>query len=711
MTLLDSKRAKRREYDQRRQGSRSGPRTSHGKKKSKFDLGNFLCWDGEGLQKGEKQVYGLLANSNHDFWIDTNGLSTVNCLYALTDPVYPNTTTHVCFGASYDVNMMLGDIPEHLLRQLHKGHKRGIRWREFDLEYRPRKSLTVRRYKAEERDGRVYRFYDHQKHSTILEKSVILYDCFGFFQKKFVGVLNEWFAGTPLANKYRVVIDDIILGKQKRGQFTEDEVKTFVLPYCLSECEALKDVMQLLHGYLTEAGLVLSRWDGAGAVAAALLKLHNIKEHIKRGPKLEYAAEPSYVTLASEFAYYGGWIEAYKFGHIDHEVYHGDIKSGYPAEEVKLQSLMHGSWKIHDFGRFLPAKEVEELLRSLPSFFVAHIEWECPDRYVYLPCPFSWRNKIGNVSRPLQGRGWQWSPEVLAAMDVCPDVQIKVRRIYSFHPSEEVYPFKFIEDIYRSRAEHKRLKKGMEKVEKLEMNSTYGKLAQSLGYDEETGLKPPYHCLTYAGLITSGTRAKILRVVMQHPESIISIATDGVYSLSPLDLDIGDGLGQWEYTVHKSMTLVQSGVYWYSTEEDGEIKESHYYRGFNDDTIKREDVINAYKTAKLSLPVETTRFITLGAAIGLNDFSKWRTWRTIKRELDLWMQHSSKRVWYGEQHPLDPLIFISRAKQVNPEFFKLYPEHLESHQYQFDWNDPPVDGQSFREFVEDMFTMELSGDE
>lgn len=709
MSEFDVRKENRRLYDKGRK--RSGKRTKNGPKKSKFEYAKFLAWDGEGLQKGNQQVYGLLANSNGDYWIDTNGLSTLSCLYALTDEGYTNNTTHVAFGSSYDVNMMLRDVPEQILRELHAGNGR-VRWREFDLEYRPRKSFTVWRYRMEERDGQVYRVFNKRANSYILEKTVTLWDTFGFFQKKFVSVLQEWFAGTPFEDKYRPVIDDIKLGKQRRGEFTETEVRTFVLPYCLSECEALRDIMGILHGYIVEAGLVLNRWDGAGAIAAALMKKYEIKSYIRRGPNLDIAAEPSYVTLAAEFAYYGGWIECFKFGDIKRLIYHYDIRSAYPDKSRKLLSLMHGTWKQYIFGNYLPVEDIEVFLRNLPSFFVAHIEWRCPDKYNHLPCPFSWRSKQGNVSRPLHGRGWQWSPEILACMDCYPDVEIKIIRVYAFEPSENIYPFSFLENIYRSRAEHKRQKKGVEKVEKLEMNSTYGKTAQSLGYNEARKRKPPYHCLVYAGLITSMTRAQILRAVSQHPDKIISIATDGIYSLEPLDVCISDNLGDWEFTLHESMTIVQSGFYWYSTRnEKGEIEESHYYRGFNEGSVSRQDVVRAYQMGELELPVETTRFITLGAAMGLNDFSTWCTWRTARRMLDLWTQKSGKRVWLGELDPLDPDIYISRTKSISPQMLFTNPEAIESNKYTFDWDGEEFDGQPARLLAEEMFEQELCTDE
>lgn len=677
-----------------------------GEKKSKFTTGKFLAWDGEGLQLGDTQVYGLLANSNGDYLIDVEGLSTQKCLDFLTSDKYTKNTINVCFGASYDVNMMLRDIPELLLRQLHKGN-RFVCWDRYELEYRPRKSFTVRKFKVEERNGKIYRCFDHKKKKYIFERVVTLWDCFGFFQGKFVKVLREWTQGTEYEQTYKEAISDIENGKQKRGQFSQDEVESFVLPYCLTECRALEDIMHILHRYLQEANLVLSRWDGAGAIAAALLKREGIKKHIRIGAKLEVEAYPQSVIEASEFAYFGGWIEAYYIGNIDKSIFHYDLISAYPSANVELPSLTMGHWETIKIGNMLPIREIQKLMDSFPSYWVGHVEWS--NGPLYGPGPFSWRNRLGTVTRPVQGRGWQWSPEILAVMKLFPRLNLKIGDIHFFVPDENcVKPFLFIKEIFELRKKLKSEGKGVQIVYKLAINSVYGKLAQSLGYDLERDLKPPYHCLIYAGLITSITRAKILEAVMQSPLSIVSIATDGIYSMKPLDLDVGTNLGQWEFTEHESMTLVQPGFYWYST--NGKIQ--HYYRGFNEGCICRKCVIRAYENSMQSIDLETTRFITLGAAIGLNNFKLWRTWRTQDRTLDLLMEQSSKRTWKGEVFPGYPDIKMTRNRVYDPKTFIDNPELLESKKYEFEWDETREsgkwDGQSERVIMEEMFHMELS---
>lgn len=680
-----------------------------GTHQSKFSAANFLAWDGEGIQKDDDtQVYGLLANSNGDYIINPDGLSTQDCLDFLTSDEYPDNTIHCCFGASYDVNKMLRDLSEEQLRSLHKGNDRVI-WNEYELEYRARKSFTVRKFKLEERDGLYYRCFDEKTNHYIFEKSIDLWDVFGFFQKKFVSVMKEWITGTRFEYRYKDVIKDIEEGKEKRGNFDIGEMESFVLPYCLNECEALRDIMHILQEYLDEAKLVLSRWDGAGAIAAAALKYFNVKQHIRIGEHLEEEPYPPEVMLAAEFAYFGGWIEAFMFGNIEWPVYHYDIRSAYPSATVDLPSLTMGCWDIIESVNALTLDELMPIIKTFPSYWIAHIEWSGGP--IYGPGPFSWRNKKGNVTRPVQGRGWQWSPEILAAYELYPDMKFKIDKIYYFIPNEDnVKPFAFVAQAYELRKQMKAADKGIEKVYKLYLNSLYGKLAQSLGYNQERGIKPPYHCLVYAGLITSITRAKLMRAVMQKPLAIISVATDGIYSLEPLDLDEGEGLGQWEFTKHESMTIVQPGFYWFSTNG----KESHYYRGFNEKCIKRQDVIDALKAGKYYIDIPVTRFVTIGAAIGLNNFKVWGQWRKKDRTLDLAMVHNAKRKWRRETFPGNPDIKIARVRMVNPKQYLLRPELLESTKYSFEWDEEDQsywEGQRARTIAEEMFAMELATDE
>ena len=79
---------------------------------------------------------------------------------------------------------------------------------------------------------------------------------------------------------------------------------------------------------------------------------------------------------------------------------------------------------------------------------------------------------------------------------------------------------------------------------KLTLNSLSGKAAQSIGGSETN--PPRTACPWYAAATTAGTRRRVMEAALQNPHAIVQFSTDGVVSLAPLNLDIGEGLGQWE---------------------------------------------------------------------------------------------------------------------------------------------------------------------
>lgn len=607
-------------------------RSSGSRMASKFDIGSFLCWDGEAIEPNynNKQVYALLVNSDGDYWSNPDGLSTEDCLNALTDDAYHNYRIDVCYGASYDINQFLKDIPESDLRILHKSEEidielesgkvvtdKGIWYKNFKIrEYIPHKCFTVSKYAVNIHD----RWRKNKAGKWVMEpiKTVTLWDVTGFFQGKFVEVFEKWVKGENEYPAYQDKIEKIQDGKIRRGSFTLEELETFVLPYTLLEVECLLHLMNLLHRYLVECDIKVKRWDGAGACASAVLEREKVKEHID-GNLL-----PEPVTLAAEYAYFGGRFESFMVGPVG-DAYHYDINSAFPSEQVKLPSLV-GTWNIIDTtGDFTPFRDVLQTLKEVVDrggIFLAHIDYGIPaSEHIR---PFLHRTSRGMVVTTTQGQGWYYHPEVLVAMEkLHPNGWIDFDKIYYFVPNNDVKPFAFMQRAYDLRKEWKKQGKGAEKVLKLgALNSVYGKLAQSAGYDKRKGKKPPFHNILLAGLITSGIRARMYLAGMQAPMSIISFAADGIYSKVPLDLPCGDSLGTWEYTYHPEMVIVQAGFYWYI--KDG--KWLSYYRGFDQDSITREQVLEAWSRGDPSVQGTVTRFRTLGSCVALNDFSMWRTW-------------------------------------------------------------------------------------
>jgi DNA polymerase type B, organellar and viral len=636
---------------------------------------DFIAIDGEGVTRsdGVTHDYVLLCASTGERISNPDGLSTADCFTFLIELAkrYPHAI-FVCFGASYDINQMLRDVPKNKLQELWKGqgnsygtdNKRSTTYKDYALEYRKRKSFTIRKYGNPKFIEKTTRHKDGTTSVNWVPNfvaSLVLWDVIGFFQGRFVDVLGDKKAGyfndllqgdcIVFPDGYTVDLARMKNMKNKRGSFTVEELESDILPYCMEEVETLARLMERLRAYLLEAGLQLARWDGAGACAGAMLKRENIKDymHEKIPDKALYHAQLC--------AYSGGRIELGMFGVYIGAVYNYDINSAYPNGMQYLPALTNGMWRR---------------IKGYPTrpYSLIHVHWDFAEDLPYYP--FFLRDNNGSIFYPCFGKGWYWKVEVDAALRVYKSGKlstdnnkgtIEILEAWEFAPYDEsVKPFAFIPKVFEQRAEWKKRKCAAEKVLKLGINSLGGKTAQSLGGSADN--PPPYHNIGWAGYFTAYTRAMIFDAIMQAPDKVIAIATDGIFSTVPLHVPLGDGLGHWGEKIGDGIVAVQAGVYWTLTKLDAppteeELTSQHanetylhyqgiwyktapHYRGFDQGSITPAMVLNAWEQcyqegiSNATLPVHITRFVTLGSALANPDlWQYWRTWRTAPRELDL----------------------------------------------------------------------------
>jgi hypothetical protein len=281
-------------YNARKRSGKSGKRLS------KFARGAFIAWDGEGVTTPDGiHRYVMLMNSLGDRYVNPDGISTYAALSMLADiGARERGSIHVAFASGYDVNMILGDCSPGQLRRIWAGAWTAVCNGAFVIQYRPRKSFSVRRWG--------------------MKRSTVLWDTFGFFQSSFVSAVEQYLG------KDWPDLKMIAAQKQLRSSFTLADTDA-VSVYCRAECTTLVAVMQKLHGYMGDAGLQVSRWDGAGAVAAALLKREGASAHISR-------AVPTEVQTAARHAYAGGRSELIRYGYAPEQpIFHYDINSAYPT--------------------------------------------------------------------------------------------------------------------------------------------------------------------------------------------------------------------------------------------------------------------------------------------------------------------------------------------------------------------------------------------
>jgi hypothetical protein len=548
----------------------------------------FIGVDGEAWNEDGEHRYVLLAASCGQWAFDPNGLSTYRCFEFLLN--LPKKAVKVGFGWNYDINMMLRDLPlDKLVRLWKEGF---VRWDTYYLEWIPGKTFLVKG------GGR----------------SCKVYDVFGFFQTSFVKALKKWNFPVP---------PDMEAMKQSRSQF-DSAMKQAIIEYCLDECRSLVDLMDALEIALTEVDLHVSNWVGAGAIASSLMKKHGVKEHH------EYESAWPELEIPILTAYFGGRVELFQAGEFP-RLWDYDISSAYPSIALELPSLSEGEWQWED--HYDPSLQ----------YVIWDCQWHLDNS---LLCPFPVRRK-GSIYYPRNGSGWYHSAEVKAAQKLTGN-RIIVSGGWRFKPASNELPFSFITKTYNDRVDLKREKHAGEKCLKLGLNSIYGKLAQGVGYQ---GSAPLFQSFFWAGMITAGTRARVLEVAMTDIDSLVMIATDGIFFKSDPQVPISDGLGGLELTEYVDAFVAQPGVY-QATDSEGEVFGKS--RGFFTKEINFDDLRDGYKKYGTDYvgEYESERFCGFGFALTSHNIDIWRTWNRSTRKLSL--TPNRKFVEFGQAHLVPP---------------------------------------------------------
>jgi len=457
----------------------------------------------------------MMASSDGDRVEAKTGLSTRACLDFLLD--LGTRDVRVCgYYLSYDWTMILRDLPDESIFCLLRPELRArskeqgggfdrIHWEGYTLHF-----LAGAMWLGDPEGRRV-----------------TVWDLGKYYQGPFVDALDAWDLAPDVREHIRAM-------KLRRSQFTWRSRKK-ILAYCLAECRALAELATCLEQAHLDAGLKPRSWHGPGSTAGTLLARHSIGE--KRG------VAPPEVTAAAAVAFFGGRAEISCNGVIKRPVYALDITSAYPFHALTLPCLEHGRWE---------RVRSERRLRDHAHALCAGGIDRCKADWGPLPI----RLPSGSIVFPRGGgTGYWWRDEWLSAQE-WPHSRMRFDHAFVLRCECECQPFSFIREVFEERL---RVGKntGAGKILKLAMNSVYGKLAQTVGSGQ-------YASRIWAGMITSGTRAQVMDLMRDHKrlDSIVMVATDGVFSTEPREVGPLQ-LGGWERTDHPTgMTLVRPGIYW-----------------------------------------------------------------------------------------------------------------------------------------------------
>jgi hypothetical protein len=595
----------------------------HGKGKQvvTYDKREFIAWDGEGWTDHSADpdcpanngggcaglhcphYYCLFGNSRQpELAIRAESLATRACLQSMLSAAraYPHAI-HIGFAFSYDVNMILRDLPRENMVELRE--KTVTEWKGYRIEHIPKKWFSV--------SGK----YCGKK------VSIRIQDIFSFFACSFVKALKGWNVGTASE------IEEISSGKDSRNSFKLSDLDSHIVPYWTKELALLVDLANQLRQILYSANLKITGWYGPGNIATFLYKKHGTAEQMD-----QQLARP--IITAAQYAYAGGRFEGFKAGYHDGPVYSADINSAYPYALSQMPNLRTGHW------RHIPAGDVADFLLST-RVGLYKVEYRFNRTVVEkarregFPLPLFHRRQTGHVWYPEASSGWYHAPEFKILMDMWEGSQGRLFAKFEIYEAwiyedDGTSPFAWVSEMYDQRLEWKRQGNPAQLALKLGINSLYGKLAQRIG--SKDGKAPQWHQLEWAGAITATCRSMLYDVALENWETLIGVETDGIYCTQPirgLEGSTGDTLGAWGLEDYSGMLFIQNGVYWLR-DSNGNWKPPKT-RGIPQSHMDIGAAMSALRSGE-DLVASQQYFIGYGTALhhgkSRGTMPRWNTWTT-----------------------------------------------------------------------------------
>jgi DNA polymerase type B, organellar and viral len=435
----------------------------------------------------------------------------------------------------------------------------------------------------------------------------------------FINAYEKWVGPIP---------DIIKIGKAGRKSFHISELDE-IYKYWSVEIQLLQELATELRKRVYNAGLRITQWHGPGALSSYAMNDHKIGQHM--------TVCNDDIREAARYAYAGGRFELFKLGRIQGPVWSLDINSAYPEAISLLPSLSDGRWN-HVVN---PSR--------IAKFGIYRIRIRKFGGLVHAPGPVFHRDREHNITFPWHSDGWYYSPEARIVQQVGGEILEGWEYLDS-----KIKPFSWVPEMYQIRKDWQTRGISAERALKLCLNAMYGKLAQRIGWDEETKRIPRWHQLEWAGWVTSFTRAKLYNLIMKIPwENLIGVETDGIYcTIPPEEIGITNSteLGGWGISKYDELLYIQSGLAWLRQGEHWSDKRRgldpcsaeprHSPRDcdcegtFNLQSC--EELLKGLRANTVWDPYigNTSRFVGLGSALASRDpIHRHRVWETREREI------------------------------------------------------------------------------
>lgn len=547
----------------------------------------FVGVDGEGVNVAGRHEYLLLCVGDRVLHNKGRPLRTWECLEHLLETA-GDGRLYVGFAFGYDVNMILRDVDRDALARLWKEGETTYRapdGTEYLLHYRPTKWFQVARIKDFERVGDRWR--------PRCDPGFRVSDLFGFCEQSFVKTLRNWQVCTDEE------VTQVEVGKANRELFHVKQLPS-ITDYCKLECRLIGDLGEKIRQCTKGAGIQTLGWYGPGALSGGWLKQINFKRALDTS---------GIMSDLERRAYFGGRTEIYRQGPLDN-AHCIDLRSAYPWSMVDLPTMASGRWF--------------ETIEMSP-YALYYVKWKAGNDCL---APFPVR--VGTDARIVyqrEGEGWYHSIEVQAAIRCGFDLSIE--RGWAFEPATDERPLAGLAELYERRVEYQKAKDPRQFVLKLMLNSVYGKLCQSQGYQ---GAEPVNRSIYLAGRVTADIRARLLQVLSVNRDQLVAVATDGILTTGkPRGVQFCDLLGGWrdEGEIGPCISVAPGVVI---AADGGSYTRT---RGFRARSVKYNDLMLAWeRDGPLGqVEIKTRSFAGLGNVIQSGRWSERNQWIEDKRVL------------------------------------------------------------------------------
>ena len=195
------------------------------------------------------------------------------------------------------------------------------------------------------------------------DKSIKIYDTFGFYQSGFSAVVKGMVEAGRANEGESAYLDSMKKLRDDPEIWAAQDIDA-IKRYTTIELRLLAREMAVLRqAFIDMDNMRLQSWHGPGAAASAFLRGREI--HKKYYPNDIRAKQIAPWQDAALHAYHAGHIEMMKHGYIENTVLQVlDIASAYPAATVELPSMKGGTWT---HGGYIEINSLARLRASIES--------------------------------------------------------------------------------------------------------------------------------------------------------------------------------------------------------------------------------------------------------------------------------------------------------------------------------------------------------